>query len=284
MMSDMVDINARAHDIKENLKKLNFDQEEIEVYIALLNEPILAVLEISKKTNIARTTVYRSVDSLLEKGAIEKIIEEHGKKYKAVHPNNFAQILENKKQEFETVKNSVEALSSMVRLPETELPRTQIRYYQGRTGMKQLIWNTLEARKDMYGVSLGEWVSLVGEKFLEKYSKEFKKRRISDWYIVNEKTVPRIVKKFQTPIHHQASYDFVRVMKSEDLYISGDTIIYNDVFATIFWKHGEIVGVEMENKELAKMQLGLFKIAWEQATPLQKYLPPRRQHTTARRR
>lgn len=261
-----------TEDITQNLEHLGFDKEEIEVYLSLLTDRTMTVLEISRQTNIKRTTVYRTIYSLKEKGIIEEVVDKQGTKVRAVHPAQFNQILESKRQEYEKTSTSIKNLTELVQLPESELARTQVRYYQGKAGMKQILWNTLHAKKDIYGESLYEWVSLVGETFLDKYNQEFSKRKLNDYALITEDTVSKVVKKFDMPIHHQPSYDWVRVISKKKLYISGDTIIYNNIFATIFWKHGEIVGIEMENDEFAKMQLSLFKLAWETAIPLKKWL------------
>lgn len=53
-----------------------------------------------------------------------------------------------------------------------------------------------------------------------------------------------------------------RVIDAEAIHVAGDTTIYNNVFAAAYWEGGEVVGVEIENVQVARTQRSLFDVAW----------------------
>jgi len=76
--------------------------------------------------------------------------------------------------------------------------------------------------------------------------------------------VTKYLKTEDGDIHElRKKYQHTRVISKDKLYISGDITIYNNVFAVAYWKHGEVVGVEIENAELVKTQRSIFELLWE---------------------
>lgn len=248
-------------DIKQNLKILGLNKSEISVFLALLSKGIMSMTQLSKVTNIPRTTVYRICENLADKKFIEWIIDQRGYKAKAVRVEMLNFLIQDKKSELESIQKALKNLKFIVKFSPKNLPATQVRYYKGKSGMKQLIWNTLKAKKIIIGYSIYGRKEIVGSKFIKKYIWEFQKRKLRDKVLVNKKVVPRVLKALKTA--HQQKYEDVRVIKKKNFYISGDTYIYNNIYAVNFWNKDEIVGVEIENPEIAKMQMSIFNILWK---------------------
>ena len=74
------------------LKKLGLSECEIDIYINLLKKGPSKVINISKDLNVARTTIYRFLDSLQDKGLISEFLDKNIKKFKSINPNNLLQI------------------------------------------------------------------------------------------------------------------------------------------------------------------------------------------------
>lgn len=252
--------------IKQNLEKLGLNESEIEIYLALVSKDLMSVSKLSKITGIPRTTVYRICDSLSDKKFIEWIIDQSGKKVKAVPPEMLGFLVQEKQSELNTTKKAILDLKKAIELPSKNVPETQVRYYKGKSGMKQLIWNTLRAKKEIVGYSIYGRKEIIGSRFDQKYIWEFRKRNLRDRVLVNTEIVPKVRKAISGT--HQQKIGDVRVMSNQDFYVSGDTYIYNNVYAVNFWNKDEIVGVEVENPEIAKVQKGIFKILWKKSQPL----------------
>mgnify|MGYP001612619907 FL=1 len=146
--------------------------------------------------------------------------------------------------------------------------RTQVRYYHGASGFRQMMWNALAARDEHIGYSTFGRSAIVGEKTMERWMGEMIKRKIKDRVIINPKkeSLDYLTNPGQGAA--RSKYQNTRAIDEKILSISGDTTIYNHVFAVAWWKKGEVVGVEIENPELVKTQKSIFEILWRQAKPI----------------
>ncbi len=90
------------------LEDLGLKNSEIKIYLCLLQNPKIKAGEIIKKTNLASSAVYNSLNSLLEKGIIQ--YNNHGvsKQYSALSPKLILDYIDNKKTEFLNVLPDLE--------------------------------------------------------------------------------------------------------------------------------------------------------------------------------
>ncbi len=265
----MVSIMTDKLDIKSILKNFDLTTKEAKVYKSLLNNGTTSILELSRQTKDPRTTIYRIAETLVNKNFAEWVVEGHGKKIRPVTPDRLEHLIEDKKLELEKSELALSSLKELyAKLPVKGLPQTQIRYYKGISGMKQLLWNTLDAKRETVGYSVYSRHKLIGKAFHIKFILEFKRRGLKDRVIVNEETAPRAIKTFEENLT-QKQVQPVRVIP--DLEISGDTYIYNNIYAVNFWEGGEVIGVEIENPEIAKIQKSIFEKLWKAGTLLRDF-------------
>ena len=72
----------------ENLTSFNLTRQEATIYVALLTHGQMTGYEVAKETGVARSNVYSSLQSLVEKGALY-LIEGETKKYLPVEIDLF---------------------------------------------------------------------------------------------------------------------------------------------------------------------------------------------------
>lgn len=260
-------------DIRNSLIGLGLNKIESSVYLALLSRDISSILELSRDTNIPRSTVYRVSKKLIDKRFAEWVVESKVQKVKAVRPDGLDFVLKEKSNDLKNVTNSLKNLQQMVSSVVTHVPKTQVRYYQGKSGMQQLIWNTLKANKEICGYSEFGRVDVVGVKFYQEYVREFNLRGLRDRAIANENGLNYIKNHvISSESKHQLDESGIKLIPKEKFYVSGDTSFYNNIYSVSYWKKGEIVGVEVENIELVKMHQSIFDILWNLAEPLSDFL------------
>src|SRR3989338_10108245 len=112
--------------IKETLKSLGMTQNEIEVYITLLNKNELSVNEIGNKSGLHRQVCYDALDRLLEKGFVSYITKNSKKFFKALNPEKILDYLEEKKQEVNSI------LPELNTLFKTEKEETNVEVIKGK--------------------------------------------------------------------------------------------------------------------------------------------------------
>ncbi len=141
--------------VREELKKIGLADEEISIYTLLLKRGFSKATIISKELGMARTTVYRFLTSLHEKGLISENIQENIKNFYPVNPERIPEILE---ERAEGIRSIVSELKSLQRKPFAE---AKAELYRGKEGMKTVMRDILREQKNY---------TFIGE--IEKYFSE----------------------------------------------------------------------------------------------------------------
>lgn len=264
MMSIMVD----TLDITEKLSRCGLNEVQAKVYLALFNAGASSVVELNRITGIPRTTLYRELDILIKAQLVHLNIEVYGKIYEASEPENLKLLLMEKERQLSELEVGVDSLIEMLKSPTSNLPATQVKYYNGIDGSKQLIWNSLRAKNEIFGYSVFGRRGLVGDKFSDEYIIEFNRRRLTDKVLVNKSDRKKVLAVLQG--QHHLRINNVRLLDGKHSPIVGDTYIYNDVYALNLWNDNEVIGVEIINSTLAEMQRALFQSLWNTSKPLSK--------------
>lgn len=249
---------------KEPLTKLGLSQRQADIYLVLLKKGILTPLEISKYTEINRTTVYRIIEKLKSKGLVEEIVDERGKKFKAADPEKLNYIIAQKQAELGKIKSLLPDLINNLNAVEKDIhSKARFVYFKGQDGLKQLLWNTLKAagKTKVLGYGYMDWNQAVGKKFAEELREEYVNRKIKTWEILNKKPC----RDFTDNQEYLDKWYQNRLIPKSTLEINHDTYIYNDVFAFAHFYQEEFFGVEIHSREIAKTQKQIFNILWNTA-------------------
>lgn len=256
--------------IISNLKDFGLNEDEAKIYICLSDGQIRTVVEIAKQISLPRTTVYDNIEKLSQKGLIELVIGHKTKYFKISPLNSLDLIIEKQRSETEKLTQNLALLKEELRQPLISNIFTQVKYYHGVAGLQQMMWNALSAEKETFGYSEFGRIEVVGEKFTNKWVEEFKLKGLTDRVITNNR--PEIKKYINqyvgNPSQHQLRMSGIRMLPEKKAHISGDTTIYNNTFAVCYWRNGEIIGFEIENKQFVLTQKTIFETLWRQAKPM----------------
>jgi len=103
-------ILIRKMDINLALKEYGLTDKEIEVYLALLPLGSINLQEIAKRVDFPRTTVYNTLNYLLQKGLVSKIIKKGVTYFEASDPDKLIDKLKQKKELLERVLPNLQGL------------------------------------------------------------------------------------------------------------------------------------------------------------------------------
>jgi sugar-specific transcriptional regulator TrmB len=253
---------------KTLLKKIGLGENEIEIYLALIKTGAQTVKQISEAARINRTTTYRYLESLAEKELIEWIIGKRGQMARATSPDNLNLFLKSRLNGLSDTKNALPSLvSELKKIQPVQKFATQIRYFEGEEGLKQMIWNTLKTKEVLRSYSILGRREVINAKFEDDFENEWVRRGLKDRLITNETKLDyirdRMVANYKSAIN-------MRIIPSSRFYITNDIAIYNNVVSIASLEKGNLVGVEIENEEIAKTQKSIFEIVWEVAKPIGK--------------
>lgn len=248
---------------KTILFKLGLKDKEIEIYLFLNKTGVQTVKQISAATGINRTTTYRYLEALREKGLVEWIIDERGTKVKSTGVDNLNILLKSQRKKFEEVKNDLPPFISQLQLLKPiEKFATQVRYYQGEKGIEQIIWNTLKAKEVMRSYAALRRREFIDNGFENEFEARWAESGLKDKVITNEGRLDYIKNKLVAAYRQNLE---IRLIPDNQFCLTNDIAIYNNTLAIISLEKDNLVGVEIENEEIAKTQKSIFDIVWEQA-------------------
>jgi HTH-type transcriptional regulator, sugar sensing transcriptional regulator len=163
---------------REALKSIGLTDNDITLYIALLKEPNSSVTKLRKRTLLANSRIYTSVEKLISKGLATYIVTSHGKMFSAQDPD---QILTHAEQQLTAVKSIIPDLKKLKGTAEQH-PRSAI--FEGIKGFENAFLKM--ARETPHGAA----ISIIG--FSTQAYKSEQLRRILN----------RINKQFIAKKHH----------------------------------------------------------------------------------
>jgi len=254
--------------IQQQLEKVNLSSEEALVYASLLQLGEVSVLKLARKTGLKRPSVYNYLKTLTEKKLIRWNNTPRGQTVAATDPENLSLQLDREREKY---RNLVDVLNNL--LPELNSLKvqknfsTQVRYYEGVQGIKQLITNTLNARKEIFGYSCYGRNQVVGKDFMKDFRDKWVKAKLFDYVIVNNLALSRRFPK-EVLVKDYLKYQKIRILPEKEFYITGDIMIYNNVYAVASLDQKNSMGVEIINEEIVKTQMSIFKLLWKIAKPI----------------
>ena len=230
----------------EILKGLGLSDKEISIYLALLRFGTVTATKIAQETGIDRTTSYRFLSSLIDKGLVSYVIKNNVKYFTAAHPTKFIQDLKNKLEQVNGILPDLEALTN---LPKEE---TKVELYKGKEGLKTVMKDILRERKPY--TFIGEVEKFFTELpiYIQQWLKQVERLNIKGKLICNDKA------KFQ--VAKTESYKLI-----SNNYISRvSTWTYANKSALFIWSN-PFFAVVIENEDVTQSNLNFFNFLWNLA-------------------
>jgi len=224
------------------LTNLNLDQEEATIYQALAQKGTQTVLQLSKQTNINRSKIYRRLERLQNLNLVEEIIAQHTTRYQISDINQLEQLLAQKEQTTKHLRNIFPDIkNSIVGQIGLHDPSTQVKFYRGKQGIRQMIWNVLKIKDVGVGYSYRPIYEIVGEDFTHRWSEEFKNRNLKFRDLINpEYKTHKGAKNLDPGKIISSEYFSSKIIDKDTLTINFQTDIYNDTVAYYNWHEGEV--------------------------------------------
>lgn len=258
-------------EITQVLAKLGLSEVEINLYLYLNKSGARSALEISKAIGVSRTNVYRSIDILLQKGLVEEQMQVKSSIYSAADPSKLVFILDQQRLEFDQVQNELRNIvNELEKDRHTIQGESEVRYFKGIEGIRQVIWNALSTKDEVLGYGYLIWFDVLGKRFTKRWHDEAVLRGLQTYEITNlpeDGTVWSENKDYVTNHYHG------RYIPLKKLKIDHEINIYNDTYSVVNYVNGEYFGVEINNKSIATLQKQLFWMAWEFGIDMEPFGP-----------
>ena len=158
----------------KQLQDAGLSENEAKIYLAVLELGQTSVSRIARKSGIKRTTVYLSLENLMQKGLVSTIKKEGKAHYYGEDPRNLERIMTERKEKISKLIPELLAFSNMID------KKPEIRYFEGEEGIKEVLMDALNfAKTEICMVYSESYIADFDEKyFSEFYAPERLKRKI----------------------------------------------------------------------------------------------------------
>ncbi len=247
-----------------HLEKLGLTSDEALIYESLLKGS-KNHLELSRNTGIARSNVYRIVDSLIDKGIVHEATTGNDQLIESANPPSTLELLV-AEQEVEVLekRNILNELLPMLNNLRNQEDNFSIKNYKGVAGMKQQLWNGLKAKQEVVIFSSGSIAKTTGEAFAEKYRQE----------VINRGIMCRAIENFESDIitdskiPEYSKYYNLRFISRDVLTIMPEITVVDEVVnISNNWANTIQIGTEIKNPFLATFIRQIFEHYWDLAKP-----------------
>lgn len=235
--------------ISEQLLQFDLNKSQAEVYLALLELGQTTVIEISRKTNIKRTTIYEVLAELEKKHLVAQTKKGPKRLFIAEEPENIERILEEKKTKLEKLMPILKSLTN------TTGEKPVIRYYEGIEGIKDVYRDTLKYKGELVAYVTENIFTNLGQDFADEYVEKRVKAQITG-RVIGPNT-QEIIEYKKTD---QKNLKETRIVDKEKFPFSIEMNIYGNKVA--FMSFSEQLGLIIESNEIAKNMKFLFELAW----------------------
>lgn len=241
-------------DIKiiNDLQKLNFTLNEAKIYTSLSELGQTTAGELIKSTGLHRSVTYDTLDKLISRKLVFKLIKKGVTVYQLTDPNK---LLQNLKVQQDIASDLIPKIKNLMN---SKLP--EITIYEGRESYRDYWLSSTQNLKpgttDYVAGSLGKkWHELLGREAAEKFLKYRIQRKIK-WKMIIFNTDPlelELLKQFP----HLHEYRLVdEVYKTH-----GNFNVFGDENVMLHSATEPMI-IEIKNPTLVKVFKNLFEIMW----------------------
>lgn len=248
--------------IKEYITKLGFSEEAGRLYGALVAKGPLTALEASREASLERTSVYRMIEDLTAKGLIEEVLEHKSRRVRAVPPERIQRMIAEEKRRVSELENGFGEFERTVSQA-SGVVGTQVRYYRGVSGIKQIMWNETKAEKEILGYTYRNMEEIAGVKFFKEWVAEIEKNGIISRDLRSDEFLVSMERPGYERVHIDKSS--WRYLPEKVMSLSHNLDIYNDVVAIYYWEENDVFGVEIQNQKMADTQRSIWETMWKLA-------------------
>lgn len=240
------------------LTQFGVNELEAKIYLEILSGRGDTALSLSRNLRLARTKVYRLLDNLIARGMVITRLGERGTKFTALAPDQLNLLLSDREHELDKLRTTLPTLQSLLSTLRGPSPKSQVLYYHGLEGLKQVTYNSLKARGELLTYELSTMNAFLSKKEAEDLRRKFVANKITSRTLTNAThleawtDVPEIVEKYWK----------IRHIASNDKPFEFEILIYNDVYCMYRYTGKDIFCVEIHSQELADMQRQLFEYLW----------------------
>lgn len=245
--------------IQEALQQYGLTDKEAALYLALLELGSSSILQLSSKTKINRTTLYHTIDNLIEKRFVTQSKKGKQTVYVAEHPSTLKQLFKEKLKQFDTL------LPELVTRMNHDAIKPVLKYYEGIEGVKEVYRASLNAKENELKAFVGiESLQVRDKALIHFWQKEYIPARKK-----NNKLAKLVIPDDELAVdfHSRDKQEFreSRLLPASTYNFECEIMCYDNVVSMISYHTHEVFAVTIESQLIANTMKMIWKLAWNSA-------------------
>lgn len=254
-------------DIENSLQQLGLHKNQIKVYLILLQMGQATIQEITAKSKVKRTSVYKALDNLALRGMVTFVDKGWHRLYFAENPKKA--ILAVKEEQQEAIKKEGrlrELMPELVSLYNKIPAKPKIKFFEGIDGLKQVYEEIFYLKPGSQILSITS-AGMLYYAFDKAWIYEYLKRRVA-----GKISCRSIAEDSPESRKHQANdkaeHRITRLVPKEKFPFKNEVTIFANKVAIVSPR--DQMGIIIESIDVADTQRAWFGLAWEAAEKYQK--------------
>lgn len=243
--------------------KLTPSQAEILEFLYLNKEARAST--IAKQIKRSRAIVYKELEELETLKLVEKYDKaNHISMFRATHPNNLTNLMENREKELTKDKQSLENyLPDLISSFNLNHNKPGIKFYEGLIGINKVLDDTLKSTETILAYSDIEAIQKYIPQINKKYITSRKRKGVKKRGIIIDTPFSR---EFLKDYHSDITEN--RFIPSSTFPFGSLLQIYDNKVAYITLSKENMMGLIIEDKNISNMHRSLFEFTWLHAKQL----------------
>ena len=236
--------------IEKKLEQIGLSDKESKMYLSALSLGKAQMSDLSKKSQMNRSTSYSVVNSLRDKGLLTIIIQKKRRFYVPADPEKLADILYRKNELLDEVLPILKGLSA---LP-TQKP--QISFFEGEDGLVKAFLQDLNSKGTILAMGGEQTFHEIIKHRVPDYVEQRKKKKIFLHMIALDTEIMQKEKE-----NSQENFVHFKLISKEKFPLQAFMEIYDDSVAIISTE--KLIAVIIESRDIANTLRIFFNLTWD---------------------
>ncbi len=243
----------------ETLEKIGLSKSESEIYLKLLEIGSCKAGRLAKETRYNRTTIYKVLESLIQKGLASYVLKENRKYFEPTDPKNIVQEIDKEEESInkkkEEIKNLLPELEGLFEKSKEEL---EANIFKGIKGLKAVfndILKTLKQGDEYLAFGVSQHAESIGGYF-EEFNKTLQNNKVDSKIIFDERAKKNIASC--------KKYGYEVKILSKEFMSPAEINIYKNKVAIILWQNPPLA-IMIKGEDVSKSFKQYFNLMWRMA-------------------
>jgi len=262
----MSTINRQQNKLEQMLGKLSLSKKEVAVFLKLLNLGKATAAEVARGSrDIARTSVYDVLNSLVGQGLASSFIEDDKKYFQVQDIEHIVDSIETQKRELADKQDYLRSVSDLFKQMKSGSAYTPtVRFFEGEKGILAIHREILKNRKEVLAIGNMAAIAKTFPRILiEDNLKEFKTHRVPmRTLFIKNREAERYIK---IAVYENRYFKWL----PENVQLDTDTFIWEGHVAILDYTE-HLSGVVIDNPAISSTFTAWFNMMWDSVKELAK--------------